>query len=351
MSSRWSYGPEGLRERPATTRWSDAELLPSWRDLQPLLIRSAGVVGIVATVLAVVSSDALRFGSEAPAERRNERPADLSAAEAPIAPVIAAVSDLQAEGSAVAPAPIEPAPPELVKAVAVENPDPPAPSIEPPAPSHEPAVADLRTGTMPAPAVDASAPFTTSSVPAPTAPVASEANPVLAVSAFASTAPSGDASPATALATPAEMSLTTLGAFDAPPNDANEADDAPSPWPEDAANCPRDWVAPDATESSSGSAMDCAATTELIASVETDPGALEEAAAQHAEILATLPRVPLARPEPPAGFKPSNPHATLRVNSRNSSWPPGPPPNCGAGKRAKWHYVNRNSGAKEWYCR
>ena len=41
-------------------------LLPRWRDLQPLLLRSAGVVGLVATIMAVVSSDALHLGSEDP---------------------------------------------------------------------------------------------------------------------------------------------------------------------------------------------------------------------------------------------------------------------------------------------
>jgi hypothetical protein len=32
-------------------------------------------------------------------------------------------------------------------------------------------------------------------------------------------------------------------------------------------------------------------------------------------------------------------------------WPDEPPPNCGAGKRAKWHFVDRKAGTKEWYCR
>jgi hypothetical protein len=59
----------------------------------------------------------------------------------------------------------------------------------------------------------------------------------------------------------------------------------------------------------------------------------------------------LPRPEPPADFEPSNPHKTVQVSNRNSSWPAEPPPNCAAGQRAKWRFVDRSAGTKEWYCR
>ena len=40
-----------------------------------------------------------------------------------------------------------------------------------------------------------------------------------------------------------------------------------------------------------------------------------------------------------------------RVARKSSDWPDAPPPDCAAGKRAKWRFVNRSSGTKEWYCR
>jgi hypothetical protein len=82
-----------------------------------------------------------------------------------------------------------------------------------------------------------------------------------------------------------------------------------------------------------------------------DQEMLEEAAASHATQLAALPRIPLARPEPPADFKPSKPRATRVSRNQPSSWPDEPPPNCAAGQHAKWRFVDRRAGTKEWYCK
>jgi len=40
----------------------------------------------------------------------------------------------------------------------------------------------------------------------------------------------------------------------------------------------------------------------------------------------------------------------VRVSRASSDWPAAPPPNCG-GKHAKWRFVDRKAGTKEWYCR
>jgi hypothetical protein len=120
-------------------------------------------------------------------------------------------------------------------------------------------------------------------------------------------------------------------------------------WNADA--CPRDWVAAYDTKTSSGSPPDCSPTADLVAAVaEDNQSELAKAAVQEAEILAALPPIPRARPEPPADFKPSNPHGK-RTTRLSMDWPDEPPPNCGAGKRAKWRFTDRRSGAKEWYCR
>jgi hypothetical protein len=157
---------------------------------------------------------------------------------------------------------------------------------------------------------------------------------------LASLAPNAGEGPA------AEISVSALRSSDPP---AAAGADLIA-WPEDAATCPRDWVEAEGGRDDGDAA--CVGIDALLTSVGADEqSTLEDAAAEEATVLASLPRVPLPRPEPPADFEPSTPHKAVRVNSRNPSWPPDPPPNCGAGKHAKWRYVDRRTGSKEWYCR
>ncbi len=348
MSNRWSYGPEGLRERPAR-RWWDA-VLPHWRDVQPLLIRSAGVVGIVATIMAVVSSDAWRLGGTVQTGGRNDPPAETAVAGDKPALILASVSPEQSvepvakpagappssaaiEAAAAEPAapvepvapiapvaPIEVAAPELVASTEAE--------VAPPTAAVVQALSDLRTGRAPDPAAYASAPLTTASVSAAATVVsAAEAAPSPAVPEIRNSR--------------AEVAATELRHSDPPPV-ATPA--APSAWVDGAKSCPRDWVAAGPV----GAAADCTATEVLVASAAgPEHSALEAAAAEEALKLAALaPRVPAPRPDPPADAPKAQP---VRL-SRGSSWP-GPPPNCPAGQHAKWHFVDRKAGTKEWYCR
>ena len=116
-------------------------LLPRWRDLQPLLLRSAGVVGLVATIMAVVSSDALHLGAE--------EPAALAAVEPVAPPVVVPSAELNAALEAATPEPVATAatasPPEPVTMESTSAPAPvalasaieaakPAPEPAPPAP-------------------------------------------------------------------------------------------------------------------------------------------------------------------------------------------------------------------------
>ena len=371
MSSRWSYGPDGLRERPAA-RWSDSAL-PAWRELQPLLIRSAGVVGVVATIIAVVSSDAFHIGNNSE---------DSAGGEASLVPVVAAASELEAAPAQVAmaePAALselsaEPSPtaiPDLRRGAraAPDEPDPvmtasvaaaaadiaatgmaaaePAAVVPPPAP------AGMLPQAAPAPEQGTSA-----SAPAASAPLpSSAAMPADAPAVEIPVSPSSPENPsaasaaalppnATGISSAADFSLSSLR-----PSDIRSTDTKTSgfDWPNGAATCLRDWVTEEGSREDSGG--DCMSTASLLAPVaEDERSALEDAAAEEAQLLALLPRVPYPRPEPPADFKPSNPHAT-RVSSRNSSWPAEPPPDCAAGQRAKWRFVDRRAGTKEWYCR
>ena len=374
MSNRWSYGPEGLRERPGKRR-SEAELLPTWRDLQPLLIRSAGVVGIVATILVVVSSDALRFAAEEPV---------IGGSIVPAEPAV--VSTQIAAGTSPADDPASPAPPAAVASgagdvlameaettpiVATES-LPAATSASPvttAVPAAEPTVvADIWT-RAPDPAASPSPPLTTASVLAAAPDAASEATsadetdpeagPDLAESPDTNipAAPAGiDASFTRATPdvppiypVPENFALATMEPVASSAADFGEPAQEPSQaWQDGSSTCPRDWVDPAAPSGQSAAAGDCAPTEELIASVADGQSALEAAAAVHAETVAALmPRVPMPRPE----VVPEVKRAPVRTRNRNSSWPSGPPPKCTAGQHAKWRFTDRKAGTKEWYCR
>jgi hypothetical protein len=397
VSSRWSYGPDGLREREV-----EAKLLwPRWRDLQPVLLRSAGVVGLVATIMAVVSSDALRFGG-------GEEPAALAAVDPVTPPIVAPASEFQGapeaaaeeataaapeaatqeEAAASLPQPIVAAPasepqsatpaPIMVTTVSIPLETSPAapdaeiadliganvaPGDEPelevppigvaaaaePGPIEQPAVLEAAPSSPilatveqpPSPAVIPVRELRDATTPAPpTREMAATSSVAPLPEAFASLAPNASDEPA------AEISLSALR----PSDRIAAANPDASMWPDGAATCPRDWVEAEGSRDDGSAA--CISIDSLFAMVgPEEQSTLENAAAEQATVLAALPRIPLPRPEPPADFKPSNPHKTVRVNSRNASWPPDPPPNCAAGQHAKWRFVDRKAGTKEWYCR
>ena len=395
VSSRWSYGPDGLREREVEHK----PLWPRWRDLQPFLLRSAGIVGLVATIMAVVSSDALHLGG-------GEEPSALAAIDPGDPPVVVQAPELQAatdEAASEAASQGGPLLPSEVESPPVESsaPDPAAearsatpvpivvttvsidPDTLPQAPS-EAGIADLihaDTASADEPELELQPVGVAATDEAALAaePSAAEAAPPLATTAAVeqpvnpAVIPAADARDRTTPAPPRELAGTTVApspealaslspnAGDGPAAEislsALRPSDQPAAagedlvaWPEDASACPRDWVEAEGSRDDGGAA--CIGIDALFAAVGPDEqSTLEDAAAEEATVLAALPRIPLPRPEPPADFKPSNPHKTVRVNSRNSSWPPEPPPNCAAGQHAKWRYVDRKAGTKEWYCR
>ena len=389
VSSRWSYGPDGLREREVVHQ----PLLPRWRDVRPFLLRSAGVVGLVATIMAVVSSDALHL--------RGEEPTALAAVDPIDPPIVAPASELQpaeaaapeavvdeervaaspsnpaavgpaSESPSATPVPIvvtsvsiapetlsQPAPEADIASLINANvaPDEPELEVQPggAAASEEasvepPAALEAEPSSITTAAVEqpASLPSTTfpelrnGITPAPpTSETATTSSVASSPEALSSLAPEASDQPAAAI------SLSALRSSDM---QAAAADPDRFDWPDGAATCPRDWV--EAEGSRDAGNPDCTSTDSLLVSLaEDEQSALEEAAAEVATVLASLPRIPLPRPEPPADFEPSNPHKTVRVNRQNSSWPPDPPPNCAAGQRARWRFVDRGAGTKEWYCR
>lgn len=292
------YGEDGQRgSAQAGFRSQQARL--HWRDLQPLLLRSAGVAGLVGVIMVLISSDALLVGSDKqPPEQAASlmEPASLAQAQETIAVagIAGSAQPLQTDGfvrNDAGPAenvrdvaPPLTAPPEEV--VAAAAPAPPSPV--------DPAVA------------------------APAPPPIAEPNPTTGTVA---------AVPQPADATPVETG---------------------SPWAEEAMNCARDWMKVHGS-GNAGDAAECREAAPLLpelAALETDQRALDEAAMLQASEMAGLqfaPRIPMARPDPP-------PVRKKTARRANASWPADPPPNCGE-KHAYWRFVDRKAGTKEWYCK
>ena len=310
-----------------------------WRDLHPILLRSAGVVGLAGVIVAVVASAPV---SDRPA-------AETRTASSPLLPgnAVGATSLPKAEDD---PAPAEARqrlaalsglperadspPPELVKAAAEAN-------------SRETATPEA-TALAPA-EVQARA-------------VAASADPAPAPATLDG-APARDAA-AAKLAIRAALAPET-----AVP--ATEQAEAPSLWAEEATKCPRDWLAWQGSGSAGDGASGCTdgaaptapspetaaetpetgpAAPATVASLAAEPGELANEALTLApaaiesegltsDLVAPLPRV---RPDPPANAikKPTR----TRTASRGKL---GPPPNCGK-KYARWRYVNKQP---TWYCK
>ena len=297
QSQNWN-GSRSAFESDAAYGW------PAWREMRPLLLRSAGVVGLAGMVIAVISNDALMGTGDA----RAPAPAVWQEPSEPELPVAAVIdpAELRASGEPVAYADgagIEPAAPA------------PAMQIAPLVFSAEPIVGRLER-TVFVPPAPAEHLRRLDDAPQQTASIAPRATPVERV--------------ADALAT-----VEAMG--------AGVQADAASLWAQAAVECPRDWLADQA-----GASEHCDTIVALLPSAASPDvqAALHEAAEEHALALGSLgPRMPRARPEPP-------PNAIKKVSTRRraSDWPATPPPDCGT-LHAYWRFVDRKTGAKEWYCK
>jgi hypothetical protein len=285
--------------------------------VRPILLRSAGVVGLTAAILGVISSGALFAGPDS-------RPA------AQVSGVKEA--DAQTPGARV---------------------QPPAPTAMGGAVNFTPAAGVFTRDTSDqAPSVTvasiAPAPQARSATPASPPPAAN--NPAGQVAAIPASPPAVAASePATSPEAPAPSAGgANLDLATAPASESEREADAESEslWSDDAVECPRDWVA----ESGNAAGSDCrdpGAEPTTLAAVESDQSALDEAAVERASEEAGLQfaaRLPMARPD----YKPPAPPRRKNVTKAGASRPAGPPPKCGSKKRAKWRFVNKTP---TWYCK
>lgn len=283
----------------------------SWRILRPVLLQSAGAIGLAATIMVVIAGTAQLGDRDEAAEK----------------PAVAATIDKP-----------DAAPAKLVAAFApAEAADDPGPRI---------------VGSLPAPKAAPAADEVVAK------PAASSQNPVLAKAA---PQPVNAPAPASTLAAAAADALIA-GSAHAVTEEA-PAVQASAFWPKEAADCPRDW--------NSGSGLrplgaECGKTATPSTSDVAMRAAAEQATAPEAK-QATAPAskpaakvaavAPKARPaeasttkkiEPKAEAKTETKEAPAKKASKSAQRPSDPPPNCGAGKRARWKFIE---GEPTWYCK
>jgi hypothetical protein len=206
--------------------------------MRPLLLRSAGVVGLAGLIVGVVSNETLFIDSEGAEPARAAR---LQVSELTIEPRTVAAISVRDNSAYSNPVPGVFAPPPAVRTAATEP-----------------------------------------AVPAASAP---EQRAALAASSTASTGPAAE--PNTVVAVPA------------PPAAHHDVEETAAPAP--AADCPRDWIAIEGEEPLP-TQCDEAAPLIDVAALSDEQRALEDAALERAAEIAGLefaPRIPQVRPDPP----------------------------------------------------
>jgi hypothetical protein len=326
----------------------DSEVQTGWprfSEIKPLLIRSAGIVGIAGTIMAVVSSSAWMAEprraqeSAAPAEAAGAKSIEMaSAAPSDEGAALVAVAEPSVEPISLRPEPVVSAP-EVIDPGQVQPMFPPPPE-EPDTTAALPAArsADLIPAIVRPDA--AGAPIIAPSPETP--PPAAEAEVTPPVAQSEATPPAAQPEVIPLAAEPQAVALASPQPADVVPaegsSESSSVEMAPVP------ECPRDWISDNAA-TSPGSAAGCQTLAALLTdAAPDDQAALDRAASEHAEELAALfPRLPRARPEPPA-------RPIRRTGAVDLSWPDEPPPNCGS-KRARWRFTDAERTQKEWFCR
>ena len=279
----------------------------SWREIHPILLRSAGLVGLAVAVVAIVSDQS--FVSEPQAQPQI---------------VVASVRP-------------EPAGPAVVEPLLE------APNSAEDFPAQDALAADREPAPLGPPVgAQGGAALAPDSGPHVRA---SEAETASAGTNGLATAP--ETAAATVAADPGAAAQQTLALV--LPSEDRFAVETPEPprkaalWPEAASQCPRDWLAAEGSDDATGPSPECTTAAPVIGEAVSAPPAapaLHEAVAERATQIAGLqfaPRLPQARPKSPP----------TKAKARSRRGRLGPPPNCGR-KYARWRYVNK---VPTWYCK
>jgi hypothetical protein len=239
--------------------------LPRWSDMRPLLLRSAGVVGLAGLIMAVVSNERLFMASEEAEPIQSAR--------------------LQVPDDAIEP--------RTVAAISVR---------------------DNTAYSNPVPGVFAPPPGARSEPTAPVVPAAAAAEQTAALG------------PSSAAATPpAAEPSAVVPVKPATPPTRQDAEETTSAAP--GAECPRDWIAVEGEEPLPTQCDEAAPLIDL-AALPDEQRAIEDAALERAAEIAGLefaPRVPQIRPDPP----PVTHKASRSQKTALAKWPADPPPKCG----------------------
>jgi hypothetical protein len=344
VSIRPRYGSNGARGRSAYGRPTPEPGRLSWRDMRPVLLKSAGIVGLAGAIMAVVSSNALfvdpggpdRPSQHAAGEARNDPAPIVIAATSPtpeaaeadqIATLLQTNVGAEARPTADAVQPettasVVPAEPRILPPVSQPVAEAPAP---PPAPSN--AIADAPSAPPP--------PVETAAVPPP---------------------PAAPATVALTLATAEPVQPVA----DKGPTVEDRGGPVSALWPKDSVECPRDWVAPTVEGNDAKPPAGCETIAALVQPDDNSAETLSKALPEKVlDLVALAPTIPVPKSANPdatpsdtsanADAKPQPKPTPVRAN-RASSWPGTPPPDCGD-KHAYWHFVQGHHGAKEWYCK
>jgi hypothetical protein len=360
---------------------------PAWQDMRPLLLRSAGVVGLAGMIVAIISNDALFEGA---AQTTDPRPAVWQESSEPEEPVAAIIDPAELRETG-APVVLE-REPVISETGSVEvSAGPPITEPESLVFTGEPLVGALeRTQFAAKPAAtpiqEVAARVETAphevlqpEVPQPEASPQKVAIPPASISDLEAAQPEvmpeeSESAAASMSDLEARMSATAeeeaelvmakaedtrperTGAIPSAPHAAVATAakaEAAAIWAKGAVDCPRSWIA----EEAQSVPAHCETIVAMLNgdAAPEEQAALESAAEEHAAVLSTLgPRIPRVRPEPsPELVEKVIKLATAPAPQRRrgaSDWPASPPPNCGT-KHAYWRFVDRGSGAKEWYCK
>lgn len=343
---------------------------PNWSELGPILLRSAGIAGLAGIIMMIAAGDVI-FTDPLRAQRAQSEAVDDPGEQALAARHQAPVQDASSgDGQAVQD---EPAAVESVTADVI------SPNLQglDEFGTHEPlafvrasAPGDAEPALLNVEGVGTFAPgFTQAPATIPGADVgaseqAGSLPPDLGlrrqlVDVADQGEPDREEPPAEAEPEVVAMAVDSpnaVGSIEAP-----GASEDPPAWANEAAACPRDWLAGEAQGDADDAAVDCEPADETVALASTPEAAegeegeglheaLESAAASHAlKLTGFVARLPLVRPDPPA-WALRKTVRRARNSRRRADWPDEPPPDCG-NLHAYWRYVDRKRGTKEWHCR
>ncbi len=341
--------------------------------MRPIILKSAGIVGLAGVIMAIVSSNALFVDPGGPPRASASQQGAAGSVATLGETIIVPASGLSPAPAEQSDASLESVPPTEVAAreLAVVEPVTPEPVTEPVV------AAPLASGTVEPVARETTAVVIPAPAPPPTLTVednSAPAEPPAIETASVSAAPADPApvplDPAprdvvvrqpetTASVTPAAVTAAAADTVSGPPADQTAdrpegaaPEDAEALWPKDAVECPRDWVA--SLDDIAAEPDGCETIASLVRADETPilRKTLPEAVL---DLVALAPPIPVPgakdASEDTAQAKPEEKPKPKPVKSaRRSDWPAGPPPDCG-GKHAYWHFVDRKTHTKEWYCR